>query len=206
MATENAHPERKSTFWVWTALVTLTVIPIIIAANSPLLAWREPIYIAAGFGGIVAMSLLAIQPLLISGKLPHFEGLRGRKLHRWIGLTLTISVMIHIIGLWITSPPDVVDALLFRSPTPFSIWGVVAMWALFASALLVAFRRKVKLKVRVWKLIHTALAFIIVLGSIVHALLIEGTMGLISKVLICALAAIATLWAIFRSHAKARTL
>lgn len=45
-------------------------------------------------------------------------------------------MILHVVGLWVTSPPDVIDALLFWSPTPFSFCGVVAMWAVFASALM----------------------------------------------------------------------
>jgi len=34
---------------IWTALAAATAVPIGAAAASPLLAWRAPIYIAAGF-------------------------------------------------------------------------------------------------------------------------------------------------------------
>ena len=33
---------------------------------------------------------------------------------------MAVAVVIHVAGLWITSPPDMIDALLFTSPTPFS--------------------------------------------------------------------------------------
>ena len=46
-----------------------------------------------------------------------------------------LTVIVHVAGLWLTSPPDVIDVLLFRSPTPFSAWGAIAMWAVFAAAL-----------------------------------------------------------------------
>ena len=48
---------------------------------------------------------------------------------------LVIAVVLHVAGLWVTSPPDVIDALLFVAPTPFSNWGIIAMWALFATGL-----------------------------------------------------------------------
>ena len=32
---------------------------------SPLLAWREPVYIVAGLAGVLAFALLLMQPLLI---------------------------------------------------------------------------------------------------------------------------------------------
>ena len=77
-----------------------------------------------------------------------------------------MAVVIHVGGLWFTSPPDMIDALLFRSPTPFSPFGVIAMWAIFAVALLAAFRRR--LRPRTWRIAHMLLAIVIVAGSVVH--------------------------------------
>ena len=98
-----------------------------------------------------------------------------------------MAVVIHVGGLWITSPPDMIDALLFSSPTPFSPWGVVAMWAIFAVALLAALRRRLGLRPRTWRIVHTLLAIVIVAGSAVHAILIEGAMETVSKAALCAL-------------------
>ena len=55
---------------IWTALTAAVAVPIAAAAASPLLAWRDPVYIAAGFAGIVGLALLLVQPLLIGGYLP----------------------------------------------------------------------------------------------------------------------------------------
>ncbi|SOE08556.1 ferric reductase like protein [Hoeflea halophila] len=171
-------------------------VPVAAAAASPLLAWRDPVYIAAGFAGVVAMELLLFQPLLASGWLPGLSGQRGRRVHRWVGGLLVLAVVIHVMGLWVTSPPDVIDALLFASPTPFSAWGVIAMWAVFASALLALLRRR--LRPRHWRRAHTALAAVIVVGSVVHAILIEGTMEIASKIVLCALVVAATVVVIAR--------
>ncbi len=177
---------------VWAGLGMAVGLPIFAATASPLLAWRDPVYIAAGFAGIVAIALMVFQPLLAGGYLPGLPTHRGRRVHRWIGGTLVVMVVIHVAGLWITSPPDVIDALLFASPTPFSSWGVIAMWALFATALLAPLRRRFRQRLRVWRVGHTSLAVVIVVGSVVHAILIEGTMETISKVALCALVLTAT--------------
>ena len=167
---------------IWTTLATAVGVPIFAASASPLLAWRDPVYIAAGFAGVVAMTLMLFQPLLAGGYLPGLPTHRGRRVHRWIGGILVAAVVIHVAGLWITSPPDMIDALLFASPTPFSAWGVIAMWALFATAILAALRRRFRRRLRTWRVGHTSLAVAIVVGSAVHAILIEGTMETISKV------------------------
>jgi predicted ferric reductase len=177
---------------IWAALLTAVAVPIAAAAASPLLAWREPVYILAGFAGIVAMALLLVQPLLAAGYMPGLPAPRGRRAHRWVGAALVAAVAVHVAGLWLTSPPDVVDALLFRAPTPFSAWGVIAMWTLFATALLAAFRRRLRLRPRTWRIVHTSLALVIVVGSAVHAMLIEGTMETVSKAALCVMALAAT--------------
>ena len=174
----------------WVALLAAVAVPLGIAATSPLLAWRGPVYVAAGFAGVAGLALLLVQPLLALGALPGLAGRRGRAVHRWAGLALVAAVLVHVGGLWITSPPDVVDVLLLRSPTPFSLWGLAAMWAVFAVALVAAFRRR--LPPRAWRLGHVALAAVVVGGTVVHALLIEGTMGTWSKAALCLFAVAAT--------------
>lgn len=176
---------------VWLTFLAVLGLPILLAANSPLLAWRQPVYIAAGFAGVIGMCLLLVQPALAGGLLPGLPILRGRRIHRWTGLTLVLAVLLHVLGLWLTSPPDVIDALLFRSPTPFSLWGVLAMWALFAAALLAIFRER--LRPRHWRLGHGSLVLIAVCGSILHALLVDGTMEMVSKALLCLAALLVTL-------------
>lgn len=176
----------------WIALGAAVVIPSAVALSSPLLEWRDPVYITAGFAGVVAMALLLVQPLLVGGYLPGMRSLRGRRMHRWVGVGLFSTVVVHVGALWITSPPDVIDALLFRSPTTFSLWGVVAMWAVFAAALLASFRRRLRFSQRLWRTAHTALAIVVVSTSVVHALLIDGTMGNLSKAVLCVLAIVAT--------------
>ena len=164
---------------IWALLAAAIFVPIAAAAASPQLEWRGPIYIVAGFAGIIALGLMLVQPLLIGGYLPGLQGYRGRRAHHWIGGALVVAVMIHVGGLWITSPPDMIDALLFESPTPFSPFGVIAMWAIFAVALLAALRRRLGL--RTWRIAHMSLAVVIVAGSVVHGILIEGTMETMSR-------------------------
>ncbi|TKW75478.1 MAG: ferric reductase, partial [Bradyrhizobium icense] len=143
---------------IWAALAAAICVPIAAAAMSPQLEWRGPIYIIAGFAGIVALGLVLVQPLLIGGYLPGLAAYRGRRVHHWIGGALVMAIVVHVAGLWITSPPDMIDALTFTSPTPFSPFGVIAMWAIFAVALLAALRRRWGLRPRTWRIAHTLLA------------------------------------------------
>jgi predicted ferric reductase len=178
---------------IWAALAAAIGVPLAAAAASPQLEWRGPVYILAGFAGIAAMGLMLLQPLLIGGYLPGLSGRIGRRTHQWIGGTLVAAIVIHVAGLWITSPPDMIDALTFTSPTPFSPFGVIAMWAIFAVALLAALRRRLGLRPRTWRIAHTLLAIVIVAGSVLHAILIEGAMETVSKVALCALVLVAAI-------------
>lgn len=172
---------------IWAALIAALLLPVIAAAFSPYLAWREPIYILAGFAGIIGMCLLLMQPVLAGRWLPGLSPVTSRLWHRWCGLALVAAIVIHVGGLWITSPPDVVDALLFVSATPFSAWGVIAMWTGFGAAALGIFRQRLNLRFRVWRLGHASLATVTILGSVIHALLIEGTMEVMTKFALCVL-------------------
>src|SRR3954447_19899017 len=170
---------------IWAALAAAICLPIAFAAASPLLEWRDPVYILAGFAGIIALGVVLVQPLLIGGYLPGPSAYRARRAHHWMGGALVVAVVIHVVGLWITSPPDMIDALLFASPTPFSPFGVIAMWAIFAVALLALLRRRLRL--RTWRIAHMSLAVVIVTTTVVHCLLVEGTMETVSKAALCAL-------------------
>ncbi|UWR24160.1 ferric reductase-like transmembrane domain-containing protein [Sulfitobacter sp. S190] len=140
------------------------------------------------------MALLLLQPLLAVSALPPLKAQSARTLHRWSGVALLSCTILHILGLFITSPPDVVDALLLRSPTPFSVWGVIAMWAIFVSGFLAFFR--LRLRHRVWRGAHLGLAITIVAATIMHAALIDGTMEPVTKIGFCIALGAVTVWVV----------
>lgn len=177
---------------IWGTLFCLLIIPMGIAAASPYLASRAPTYIIAGFAGIVCLGLFLVQPLLAAGYLPGLGLARTRTWHRRIGAAIIVGVALHVGGLYLTSPPDTLDALLLASPTPFSIFGVAAMWGVILTAFLVLTRRRLKLRYPFWHILHNLLALMIVIASVIHAMQIEGTMGTVSKAVLCAVTLIAT--------------
>lgn len=170
---------------IWGALIGVIALALGLAAASPLLAWRDPIYIISGFAGIFALALLLLQPLLAGGYVSKLTRARARRLHRIFGAALLGFILLHVAGLWITSPPDMIDAMLLRSPSPFSLWGVIAMWALFLAGVLALLRRRIP--ARAWRRAHTGAVLLAAIGSVLHALQIEGTMETFSKAMLCAL-------------------
>ena len=167
-------------------IVALVMIgPVVLAAFSPYITSRNLAYIVGGFAGIVGLSLLFLQPLLPAGYLAGSEGPAGRRWHRRLGVAIVVAVALHVAGLYLASPPDTIGALLLVSPTPFSVYGVTAMWGVVATAILVLFRRRLGLRHTVWRLIHNGLAGIVVVATVIHALQIEGAMELGSKWMLC---------------------
>lgn len=181
---------------IWGCIAAVLLAPFWIATQSPLLAWRDPIYILAGFAGVLALGALVLQPLLAHGVLPGLRTGTGRRAHRWWGASVVALVAVHVAGLWLTSPPDVLDALLFRAPTLFAPLGVIAMWALVLAALL-PFARP-RLPPRVWRRLHAACVTVAVLGTVGHSLLIEGTMGPASKWGLCIVVVAALTWVLWQ--------
>ncbi|GAA6178827.1 MULTISPECIES: ferric reductase-like transmembrane domain-containing protein [unclassified Shimia] len=196
MADQPLHSRFKNAL-IWGALALALVTPLLVATQSPYLASRQPIYIAAGFAGILALLLFLLQPLLAGSLLPGLRPRASRMWHRATGSLILVSVVAHIGGLYLTSPPDTLDALLLVSPTPFSVYGVVALWGLIITALLVTLRQKLPLRFLHWSILHNTLAVVVVLSTVVHALLIEGTMGIASKWLTCGAVLTITAWVLF---------
>jgi predicted ferric reductase len=169
----------------WGGVAAVMIAPVVIAAFSPYLESRDVPYIVGGFAGIVALSLLFLQPLLPAGYLAGSKGPGGRRWHRSVGVAIVLAVALHVGGLYVSSPPDTIDALLLVSPTPFSVYGVTAMWGVVATVILVLFRRRLGLRYSVWRLIHNGLAAIVVVATVIHALQIEGAMEPVSKWMLC---------------------
>jgi predicted ferric reductase len=177
---------------IWTALLVAMIAPILIATTSPYLAYRNAPYVVGGFAGILCLPLLLVQPLLAAGYLPGLHVTRARRWHHWVGAGIITCVVLHVAGLYVTSPPDTLDALLLVAPTPFSVYGVTAMWGAMLTAVLVLLRRRLGLRYPAWRLIHNGLALVVVAATVIHALQIEGAMGTMSKWALCLAVLLAT--------------
>lgn len=188
-----SDPPRIITVLVWGMLACAMVVPVAVAAISPWLAGRSAVYVVAGFAGIVALALMLVQPLLGGGYLPGLHPVRARHWHRAVGIGIVGGILVHVAGLYVTSPQDALDALLLVSPTPFSVYGVIGLWSVVLTALLVALRSRMRLRPAVWRIVHNALAVVVVVSTTVHAWQVEGTMGAVSKGVLCALVLAATL-------------
>ena len=188
---------RLAAICAWGAVLLALGLPVALAATSPWLSYRNPAYVIASFAGIGALALMLLQPLLAAGYLPGPGLVRARRWHRWLGAGIVLGTALHVGGLFLTSPDDTLDALLLVAPTPFSVYGVTAMWAILATGLLVLLRRRLGLTLPVWRMAHNALALVAVLATIIHALQIEGTMEPLSKWALCVGVLAASLFTLF---------
>jgi predicted ferric reductase len=187
---------------IWLLLAAGMLVPVGLAAASPLLPSREPLWIFGGMAGVVALALLLVQPLLAAGLLPGPSILTARRWHRWIGATIVAAVLLHVGGLYLYSPDDISDALLLVSPTPFAVYGVIGLVGVILTALLAAVRSRVGVRYGVWRIVHNAVSVVVVVSSVVHAVMIEGAMGFVSKAVLCGLVIAAAIVALLRVHVK----
>jgi predicted ferric reductase len=97
---------RLTAFFLWGVVIAAMVVPIALATTSPYLAYRGPLYIAAGFAGIVAMSLFVLQPLLACPVRALIAPATARRWHRIIGASILILILAHVVGLYFVSPPQ----------------------------------------------------------------------------------------------------
>ena len=181
--------------FIWSVVSLSVLVPLVIAMMSPLQAYRDFPYIAASFAGVLALGILFLQPLLAISALPDLSPRRSRQIHQILGILLLVCVSVHVFGLYLTSPQDALDALLFVAPTLFSVYGVLAMWGVIATVVLVILRTQLTPPYRIWKITHNLLSFGIVCSTIVHALMIEGAMGTASKIFLCGAAFASIFWA-----------
>jgi predicted ferric reductase len=191
---------RVTAALIWSLLAACVLVPVGIAAANPLQASRDALWIAGGMAGILALACLLVQPLLAAGYLPGPSAPAGRRWHRWVGAMIAATVGLHVGGLYLSSPQDMSDALLLVAPTPFSVYGVVGLGGVVLTAILVAVRSRSGLRYTTWRILHNALALVVVVSSIFHALLIEGAMGSLSKAILCAMILAATIVVLFRIH------
>ncbi|KPH81976.1 ferric reductase-like transmembrane domain-containing protein [Bosea vaviloviae] len=176
----------------WILVAAIACVPVLAAAASPLQRGRELLWIIGGMAGVLALSLLFLQPLLMAATPPLMQVRAGVTWHRRGGIAIVAMVAVHIGALYLYSPEDITDALLLVAPTPFSLYGVISLWCLVLTAALAATRRVLKIGYRPWRILHSVLAVAVVGASAIHAIQIEGAMEEYSKLAICIAALLVT--------------
>jgi predicted ferric reductase len=140
--------------------------------------------------GVVALSLLILQVLLPTPWLGRLFAGRDLSVHRLLGLAVAAVVLAHVVGLYLSSPDDIRDALVLAAPT-YSRLGVLAAWCVVLSVALALARRRLGLTYSDWQILHAALAVAIVGNAVAHTVMIRGTLDGPVELLLCAAAVVA---------------
>lgn len=181
---------------LWLVVAVLAAGPFFAAVASPLLKGRDAIWVMGGLAGVAALGLLLVQPMLAVGVRAGTLPRAARIWHRWTGIAIAGLTVLHVAALYAYSPDDILDVLLFVSPTPFSVYGMIGLCGVVLTILVVALRRPLGLKPAHWRVVHSALAVVIVLAGAVHAFMIDGAMEPMSKLALCLAAVTATVVAV----------
>lgn len=185
-------------------LVAIVLLPVLLAALSPLQAGRAVPWVWGTLAGVLALSLVVVHVLLPTGWLNSFVGEHNLGWHRILGISITGLTLAHILGLYLYSPDDIGDALVLAAPT-YSRLGVLSAGCLVLSVVLAVTRRQLRLADADWKTIHSALAIAIVGTAVAHAVLLQGTLDGLAEGLVCGSAIVAVCMAIahwYRAFAR----
>jgi predicted ferric reductase len=173
----------------------LLLLPTVLAATSPLQTGRDTIWIVGTLAGVLAMSLLVMQVLLPSGWLNFLVNDHKITWHRVLGISITVLVLAHVVGLYLYSPDDIGDALILAAPT-YSRLGVLSAGCLLLSLVLALARQKLPLIYTDWQILHSALAVAVVGTAIAHVAMLQGTLDGFAEGLLCGSIAIAVVMSI----------
>lgn len=159
-----------------------------LALSSRHLSDGPPALVVSTAAGALAVSALALQPLLIA-TLPaaSSDAVRRVRLHRSLGgLTLAL-VLLHVGGLFAVEVDDTLFALSPDGPTRarMAVLGTVALIAIVAVGVL---RARIPVADGSWRLVHAYLAVLVIVLGVGHAILTDGALDSTGTVVLTALA------------------
>lgn len=150
-----------------TAAVAVAAVPLALALTDRHLAGASPALVLSTTAGTVAVSALAIQPLLA----------RSRRIarHQILGSVVLCLVLVHVAALFVESPQDAWFALSPDGPTRARM-ALIAMIALFGVVSLGALRTRLPLGPGTWRVLHAYLAGVVITLGVGHAVLTDGAL------------------------------
>jgi predicted ferric reductase len=154
-------------------LAVLTVgvlaVPAAIALTDAHLATGPASLVISTLAATLAVSALALQPLLAA-----LLNVRLRW-HRVLGTATFALVLIHVGGLYIVSAQDTLFALSPDGPTRARM-ALMATIALAVVVFLGAGRARLPLSTTTWRVLHAFFAVLVVVLGVGHAVLTDGAL------------------------------
>lgn len=158
---------ERRTLALGVAAAALVATPLTLAVTDRHLANASTALVVSTSAGALAVSALAIQPLLA----------RGRRIsrHQIFGSIALVLVLVHVAALFVESPDDARFALSPDGPTRARM-ALFATIALFGVVALGALRTRLPLSPAVWRVLHAYLAVVVITLGIGHAVLTDGAL------------------------------
>jgi predicted ferric reductase len=149
------------------AAAAVVATPVTLALTDRHLTNASTALVVSTSAGALAVSALAIQPLLA----------RGRRIarHQIFGSIVLVLVLVHVAALFVESPDDARFALSPDGPTRARM-ALFATVALFGVVALGALRTRLPLSPAVWRVLHAYLAVVVITLGIGHAVLTDGAL------------------------------
>jgi len=159
--------ERRGRAWVAGPLAAVAAVPVVLALTDPHLAGASGALTISTATAAVAVSVIALQPLL--------AGTGRVRRHRLLGVAALVLVLVHVGALFVESPADARFALSPDGPTRARM-ALLATIALIALVAVGALRGRLPLAPSSWRLVHAYLAVVVIVLGLGHALLTDGAL------------------------------
>jgi predicted ferric reductase len=188
------------------AVTAVVAVPLVLALTDRHLAAAPALLVVSTATGALAVSALALQPLLVTrarapGRQP---GRRRVRAHQALGAIALTLVLVHVGALFVLETDDAVFALSPDGPTRARM-ALMATIALLAVVALGALRRRLPLAPDTWRILHGFLAALVIVLGIGHAVLTDGALDEAGTVVLLALGAVGLVAALVRLVGTARS-
>lgn len=148
-------------------MVAVAAAPVTLALTDRHLTGASPALVLSTTAGALAVSALALQPLLAFG--------RRIARHQLLGSVALFLVLVHVGALFVEAPDDAWFAISADGPTRARM-ALIATIALFGVVALGALRTRLPLSSGAWRVLHAYLAVMAITLGIGHAILTDGAL------------------------------
>jgi len=166
----------RRTLALGTAMAAVVAAPVTLALSDRHLMGASTALVLSTTTGALAVSALALQPLLAFG--------RRIARHQLLGSVALFLVLVHVGALFVESPDDTWFAISADGPTRARM-ALIATIALLGVVTLGGLRTRLPLSPGAWRVLHAYLAIVAITLGIGHAILTDGALdGAGTKVLV----------------------
>jgi predicted ferric reductase len=187
------------------AVLAAIAVPLVLALTDVHLAAAPTLLVLSTATGTLAVSALALQPLLVlRAREPRRSPPRRRvRVHQALGaITLTL-VLVHVGALLVLETDDALFALSPDGPTRARM-ALMATVALIVVVALGTLRRRLPLAPDTWRIVHGFLASLVIVLGVGHAVLTDGALDEVGTAVLVALGAFGLAAAVIRVVGTAR--